>query len=221
MVQAIAAGLGGVQAIAGGIQAISGNRRLKRLMNQREVYRTQDEVFDAFNLATNQAQTGYDAGTMKYLTSQNDRALSGSLGALTRLGGDPNDVASIFDASMQNIMRIGAEDQALRMQKLNKVFEGLQGIAQGKDAEYTSRETLLKDKMAMEAQKVEAGMKNLQSGLQLGLNALANKEAEELYKEANGLTGSKKLVKEMGKTAIEKPIYDYYRPNFLPEEYTV
>lgn len=187
MVQAIGAALGGVQAIAGGIQAISGNRRLKRLMNQREVYKMPDEVYDAFNLATNNAQTGYSADTMKYLTGQTDRALSSSLGALERMGGDPNDIMNIFDASMQNILKIGAENDQVQFQKLNSVFAGLQGIQQGKDAEYASREALLKDKMAMEAQKVQAGMQNLQSGLNLGMSALSNMESMDLYKQANKL----------------------------------
>jgi hypothetical protein len=215
MIQAIGAAEGVLQAGVGAYQAISGNRRLKRLMNQREVYKMPDEVYDAFNLATNNAQTGYSADTMKYLTGQTDRALSSSLGALERMGGDPNDIMNIFDASMQNIMKIGAENDQVQFQKLNSVFAGLQGIAQGKDAEYASREALLKDKMAMEAQKVQAGMQNLQSGLNLGMNALSNMESMDLYKQANKLGGyaqpktSEGLVRKLGKQALKVPTYDF------------
>lgn len=175
--------IGGVQAVAGIAQSVSGNRRLKRLAAQRETYKTPDEVYDAFNLSVNQAQSGLGANTKQYLTTQNDRAFSSSLDAVTKLGGDPNSVANIFDAQMNNIMKVSAADDEARLRKMDTVYKNLAMVAQGKDAEYASEQNLIKDKMAAEAAKVEAGQKNMQSGANMMLSAYANGETNKLYKE--------------------------------------
>lgn len=179
----VGAVVGGVQAVAGLVQTISGNRKLKALARQRRAYQMPDETYDAFNLSVNQAQSGIGANSMQYLTTQTDRALTASLNASQYLGGNPNDMASIFDANMQNIMKTAMIDDDARLKKMNAVYQGLTQIAQGKDAEYASQQNMIKDAMAREAQKVQAGEKNMQSGVNMALGALANNETNKLYKE--------------------------------------
>jgi hypothetical protein len=184
---AIQLGLSAVKGIQGAAQVIGGNRRLKRLFNQRSVYSTPDEVYDSLNLATNNAQTGFGAETMNYLTTQSDRDLTSSLGAATRLGADPNAIANIFDNQMQNVLKIGAENETMRLSKLGQVYQGLQGVIQGKDAEYASKQNLIKDQMAAEAQKVQAGQQNIESGINGAIGALSYDAQSKLFEQANGI----------------------------------
>jgi hypothetical protein len=162
-------------------QTIAGNKRLRRLMKQQTAYSTAQEVFDSSNLALNQAQTGYGAGTLDYLTTQSDRALSSGLGAASRLGANPNEIADIFDRNLTAIMKTGADNELLQMQKFNKVYDSLSTLAEEKTAVWADREAKIKNEMAAAAQQVAAGNKNSQSGLNLGMSAVANADAAKLY----------------------------------------
>lgn len=182
--------IGGAQALIGGVQAGLAQSRLKRLAQKRTAYQTPQEVIDANSMAMQQAQTGFGAETSQYLTTQNDRALSASLGSLERLGGDPNDVAAIFDANVNNIMKTAADNEMLQMQKFNRLYATMSDVAKGKEAEWQSKEMILKDQMAAEAQKVQAGTQNIQSGANMVLGGIANKQQADLFKQVNGLTGA-------------------------------
>jgi hypothetical protein len=177
--------IGGAQALIGGIQAGIGQSRLKRLAQKRTAYQTPQEIIDANSMAMQQAQTGFGAETSKYLTTKNDRALSASLGSLERLGGDPNDVAAVFDANVTNIMKTAADNETLQMQKFNRLYSTMTDVAKGKEAEWQSREMMIKDEMAAAAQKVQAGTQNIQSGANMVLGGFANRQQADLFKEAN------------------------------------
>jgi hypothetical protein len=127
---------------------------------------------------------------MAYLTNQNDRVLSSSLDAITRLGGNPNNVADIFDRASQNVMKTAYDNDMLQYNKLTKVFETTQALADQRVAEWADKEAKLKDEMASEAQKAAAGNKTKNTGLNLLTSAAANYDAENLYKtgQRNALT---------------------------------
>lgn len=175
------AAIGGIQAGIGLAQSISANKRLKSLMNQREVYQTPQTVYDSLNISKNQAQYGLSADAISYLTNQNDRSLTSSLGTLAQLGGNANQVAGIYDNSFQNIFKTTLADEGMRFKKFNKLYENMDTLAKSLDAEWSSKDSLLKDKMAMEAQKAEAGQKNMQSGLNMGLSALSQNATNNLF----------------------------------------
>ena len=168
------AGMGIIQSGIGIFQQAASNRRLKRLLQQRELYTTPQEFFDMNNMALNSAQTGYDADTMAYLTGQTDRALTSSFGAITRLGGDQNDISSIFDRSIQSIIKNAADSEMIKLKKFDTLMQTVGQLGQEKKAEFADRELLLKDKMAAEGMKAQAGAQNLQSGLNTVGSAIAN-----------------------------------------------
>lgn len=206
--------IGGVQAGVGAVQAIAGQARLKRLMQKRTAYVTPDEIGDMNNMAMNAAQSGFGADTLKYLTSQTDRALTSSLGAAERLGADPNDIANIFDRNVQAIMKTSADNEMLQMQKFNKLYETMTNVAKGKEAEWQSKEMILKDQMAAAAQQVQAGTQNIQSGLNAGLQGLTNAGEADLFKQAKGLgkyapTGTS-VTAGIGLSDVQKQAVDYY-----------
>ena len=166
--------LGGAQAVQGLVQQFSGNARLKRLMQQREAYKTPDEVQQQLQIAENQAQSGYGADTMAYINNQTNNALTNSLDTVTKLGGDPNDISAIFSRNVDAIMKTAGDSEMAKVLKFDKLYTGLQGVIQGKDAEFADRRAKLDDQMASAGMKVKAGSQNLQSGLGNVVGAFAN-----------------------------------------------
>jgi hypothetical protein len=129
-VEPISAVAGGVMAVAGAAQQIIANNRLKRLASKRQARETPKELIESNQLALNQAQSGLGASSLDYFTKQNDRSFSASLDAVTRMGGDPNSVSSIFDRQMQGIMKVANDDALMKYQKTSRVFDSLSTLAQ-------------------------------------------------------------------------------------------
>lgn len=163
---------GGAQSIIGAIGQGKANKQLNRLFKQRQAYQTPQEIFDIVNMTANNAQTGLGAETLDYLTGQADRGLSSSLDAATRLGADPNQLSGLLDSYFQDIFKIGNENELAKMKKFDSLISANQLLAQNKDAEWASRENILKDQMQATGAKAAAGLQNVQSGVNLGLNAL-------------------------------------------------
>lgn len=187
---AIGAALGAGQMILGGIQAISGSSKAKRLRAQRQAFKTPDEVTKILQATEQRASGGYDPATLEYLTSQTDRAFSGSVGALNRIGGDANDVAAAFDQKLQGIMKIGADNHAMNLENFGKYINALGMVASNKEAEYASRESMLKDDIQAAAANKQAGMQNLFGGASAVLGALSAGKQMGLYNQAAGAAGS-------------------------------
>lgn len=182
---AISQGVGAVaglaQTLIGNGQVKRANRRLKTLLNERELYQVNDRVYDAEQMAINQAQTGYGADTLNYITNQSENALSSGLNAVTSLGGDPNNVMNLVNLNFQNVMKTAADNQLLKYQKFANVYDTMSKVVQAEDAEFADRQALWKDKVALQAQQAQAGAANMQSGLNLGLSALNNFATQNLY----------------------------------------
>lgn len=212
---AVQGGIGIIQAGIGIAQSISGNARLKRLLQQREDYKTPDEVAQAFQMAQQQAQQGFGAETMSYFTNQTNNALTSSLDAAKKLGGNPNDIASIFSRNVNAIMKTASDSELARVQKFDKVYTTLAGVAQGKDAEYADRKAKFDDATAAEAMKVKAGNENLKSGLNGIMGAVANNEISKKGTDGlgvgstvpvNTLPASAQSVSQLGTTVTGAPL---------------
>lgn len=186
--------VGVIQAGIGIAQSISGNARLKKLRGMRTAYQTPQEFFDMNAMALNAAQTGYGAQTLDYLTTQTDRALSSSLGAATSLGADANTIADIYDRNVQGIMKIGADNELQQLAKFNRVYDTTQVLANQKVAEWADKEAKIKDDMAAAAQKVAAGNKNLESGLNMALGGMANKESAGVFDMQKNTTAAQSFA---------------------------
>jgi hypothetical protein len=180
---AITVGGGLIQSLIGGIGQGKANKKLKKLFKQREAYSTPQEVFDILNSTQYQAQSGFDASTLEYLTNQNDRGFATQTGTALRLGADPNMISGLDDKYLQNLMRIGSEDASLQLQNFDKFLNAKQLVADNKTAEWQSREDILKDQIQSVSGKAAAGAQNVSSGLNLVTQGISNYGTSRLYKD--------------------------------------
>lgn len=173
--------LGAVQSIGGLIAAGKANKNLKRLFSQRKAFQTPSEIFDILNMAESNASTGYSPQTLEYLTSGANAGLSSSLGTAQLLGADPNMLSNLLSTYSRDIFKIGGENELMKLKKLDGVTNALKLVADNKDAEWASRDNLIKDQMAAEAQKLQAANQNIQSGTNLALNSITSAATSGLY----------------------------------------
>ena len=187
---AVNAGLGVVQTISGLIGKGKARRKIDKLLAQRKAYQTPEETYKALEATKQNAQTGFGAETLKYLTGSADRAFSSSVGAATLLGGDPNDLGAIFEQRMNESMKISGQDTALRMANFSKFLTALNTVAENKAAEQISRDNLIKDRIqAASAQGADA-TKNLQGGLNSILAGGSMMAASGLFGDSGGVDNS-------------------------------
>lgn len=177
----VAGGAGLLQGAIGIGQTSKANRRLNKLFKQRRAFETPAEIFEILQMTQNNAQTGFGAETLDYLTDQADRGLSSSLGAATRIGADPNQLSGILDGYFQDIFKIGSQNELERMKKFDALINATQLVAANSEAEWASQENILKDQMQAASGTLAAGQQNLQSGINLGVNALTTLAAKGLY----------------------------------------
>lgn len=180
-----------VQSIIGINQEHKANKKLQSFFRQRKAFSTPSEIFDMLNLSQLNASQGFSDQTLQYLTGQAGSGMAKTLGVAERLGADPNDLSSVLDSYFQDIFKIGSENDLLKMQKFDRFSNALQVVASNKEAEWQSRENILKDQMQAEAQKVAAAQANVQSGLNLTLAGLSSLGSSDLYGDTKGKRGSK------------------------------
>lgn len=171
------------QTVGGFIQAGRANKDLKKLFKQRKAYETPAEIFEILQMTQNNAQSGFGAETMDFLTGQADRGLSASLGTAARLGADPNALGGILDSYYQDIFKIGGENELLKMKKFDSLTNALQLVSQNKEAEQISADNLIKDQMAAAAARLGKGEQNISSGAGLLLNSATAFETNSLYND--------------------------------------
>lgn len=188
-VGAITAGLGVIQTLGGLFGRGRRQRQIQRLQSQRKAFETPEEVFQALNAAEFNAQTGLGAETLAYLTGGIDRTFASTVGAATRLGGDPNVLSRAFEQYALQGQRIGSLDQSARMANFGQYLTALNTVAQNRAAEQVSRDNLLKDQIqALSAQGAD-DTKNIQSGLNATLSGLSTIASANLYNPTETRTG--------------------------------
>lgn len=188
-VAAITAGLGAIQTLVGLFGRGRRKRQIQRLQSQRKAFETPEEVFQALNAAEFNAQTGLGAETLAYLTGGIDRTFASTVGAATRLGGDPNVLSRAFEQYALQGQRIGSLDQSARMANFGQYLTALNTVAQNRAAEQVSRDNLLKDQIqALSAQGAD-DTKNIQSGLNATLSGLSAIASANLYNPTETRTG--------------------------------
>lgn len=188
-VAAITAGLGVIQTLVGLFGRGRRKRQIQRLQSQRKAFETPEEVFQALNAAEFNAQTGLGAETLAYLTGGIDRTFASTVGAATRLGGDPNVLSRAFEQYALQGQRIGSLDQSARMANFGQYLTALNTVAQNRAAEQVSRDNLLKDQIqALSAQGAD-DTKNIQSGLNATLSGLSTIASANLYNPTETRTG--------------------------------
>lgn len=179
---AVQLGIGAIQTISGLVGQGRAKRRMEDLQSQRRAYQTPDEVFQILQATQQNAQTGLGAETLRYLTGQNDRALSTSINTANLLGGDANDLGALLERSMQQSMAIAGQDTAMRMENFGKYLGAVNTVAENRAAEWQSRENMLKDQIQAASAEGANATQNLQSGVNAGLGALAANSQMKIFK---------------------------------------
>ncbi len=164
-------------------QSAHGEAKNKKLLAQRKAYTTPNEIADILNATASRASSGYDPGTLDYLTNQVDRGFSSSLNAATSLGADPNQLSNIFDQKIQASMKIGAENQLLNMQNFQRYLQAESVVADNSAAEQKSQQDILKDLLQSASADKAAGFQNIGSGLNAGIAAASAYGTMQLYKD--------------------------------------
>lgn len=175
--------LGGAQTLIGLGEKIIGNAKLKKLFKQRKAYETPSEIFDILNSTEFRAQSGFDSETLGYLTGKAEKGFATSVGAATRLGADPNTLSGLNDEYMQDIMRIGSDNAMLQLQNFDKFLGAKKMVADSKDAEWQSKENLIKDQMQAAGMQGAAGTQDMSSGLNLLLSSLTSGQQAKLWQD--------------------------------------
>lgn len=173
--------LGAGEAVYGIIKGIKADKDFKNAMKQRKAYQTPKELYQLLQATQSNAQSGFDAETLNYLTTQNNNAFGSSLETLQKLGGDPNSAAALFDQQMQNILKVGAQNHALNLENFSKYLGALDTMANSKAAEWSSQQDIVKDKLqAANANKATA-FKNISNGINTTIGALGADATGNLY----------------------------------------
>jgi hypothetical protein len=196
-VGAVTAGLGLAETIAGIIGKNKSQNKIEDLMAQRSAYQTPEEVYKILEATQQNAQTGFGATTLGYLTNQADRAFSSSVGSANLLGGDANDLAALFDQRMNESFKIAGQDQALQFANFNKFLGALNTVSDNKAAEWQSQQNIIKDQIQATAASGADANKMIGEGINAGIGSLSAAQQMKLYNQdlntINSVDGSNPL----------------------------
>lgn len=180
--------LGVVQTIASMFAKSAAKKQQNKLFNQRTTFLTPDEAYKIVNATENRAQSGLDPATLQYLTGQTDQAFAASAGTAERLGVDPNDLSALFEAKVNQIMKIGSENHAANLENFSKYMGALGMLGENKTAEWVSKDNKLRDQL----QAAGVNFANANTGLNSGLNTIIAAGAafaqSQLYKDKQNKT---------------------------------
>lgn len=107
----------------GAAQFFTGNSKLKKdraelAALKTPFYKIQDEYLKNQNIAEQQAGQGLSTDTKNFLTEEGESGLGTSISAINAGGGNPNDIARLFDTYQKNTRAIGAEDAATHQKNI-------------------------------------------------------------------------------------------------------
>lgn len=179
-----------VGAVGGVIQAgygiykdIRDKKVQKSLLSQEIPFQTSQQVFDILNATLNNAQG--DTATRNYETGQVNQALSNSLGVATKLGANPNDLSGLFQQSLNGIMQVGEQYHQSNTQAFSNILNAYKLVSDNKDAEYASKQNMIKDKLAAAGVNLQSDTQNISGGFNAVLAATSAKQTANLFKQKN------------------------------------
>lgn len=175
------AALSALQTGWGIYQDIKSQKKINSLLTQETPFQTSQQIYDILNATLNQAQG--DTITRNFETNQVNQNLSDSIGAATRLGADPNVLSSIFQNSVNGIMKVGEDFHQSNTAAFSNVLNAFKLLADNKDAEYASKQDILKDKLAAAGANLQTGTQNISGGLSGILSSLSSKATGDLFKQ--------------------------------------
>lgn len=151
-------------------------------------YETPQEVYDVLNATQANAQTGFDATSLQFLTDQTDQAFASSLGIAERLGSDPNTLSTIFSQKIDALKGVSAQNHQMQMQNFNAYLSALNAVGAGDAAEQKSAQDQLKDQLQKIGVDKQVATQQISAGLNTGMAAYSNYQMGKLY--GTGTTGT-------------------------------
>ena len=192
VLSAVSIASGIIQAAAAAKRRKALSREQDRLLAQRKTYKTPSETYEILNAAENRAQSGLDPATLAYLTGESNNAFGSALSVAQYLRADPNSLSGIYDQHLNNIIKIGAENHNQNMKNFTGYIGALGAVGESKDAEWLSRDNLLKDQMQAKQADINFAAASEQSGYNTAISGVSNLATALLYNTGDG-TGSKKF----------------------------
>jgi len=199
----VGAGLGALQAGIGIIQDIKAKKKINGLLDQEKPFQTSQQVYDIVNASLNNAQG--DTITRNYETNAVDQNLSDSVNAATKLGADPNVLSSIFQNSVNGIMKVGQQFHESNTAAFSNVLNAFKLLSDNKDAEYASQQGIIKDRLAAAGANLQTGTQNISGGLSNILSSLSSKATGNLFKQ--------KTASGSGTGDLSTMLNDYFMKN--------
>lgn len=188
-------GLAAAQTAVGLVQAISNDAKGDRARRRLRAFKTPEAIFKMLQAVENRAASGYDPGTLNYITGQVDRSFADTLNTAERLGGDPNDLSRILDQRIQSTFKIGAENQLRNMENFTRYLGALDTVAANDAAEQKSQQDLLKDEIQAASAGEQAGFQNIIGGANTALSTISSLNTANLYKD-NSTTYTNPLTRD-------------------------
>lgn len=173
-------GLSAAQTALGIVQLIKDPT--KKLLAQRKAYKTPQQLFDLGNAIANR-QGGFSADTLNYFNNNLNQGLASTLSTAGRLGGDPNDFASIFNNTIQSKLKLGAENQLENLKMFSMYADIQKTLADNAAAVQKSQQDLIKDQSQAAALNKQNAWANISSGVNTAISAIASGGTADLYKQ--------------------------------------
>lgn len=153
------------QSILSGSQLEKDKAELARL--EQPFYKIQDEYYGNVNQAAELAQGGLTQQSKDFYSDMASRGLGSSLSALTSLGGNPNAVASVFDAYNTGIRQLGAEDSERQIANIKYFQNTAKDLAGQKTTQWAINELKpYENKLKELTQRIAADKNNIWNGIQ-------------------------------------------------------
>jgi hypothetical protein len=165
-------------------------------------YKVQDEYFQNRNLAAQQAAGGLPSATRNYLTTEAQRGLGSSLGAIEQTGGGVNDVAKILDSYNNNLQSTAAQDAQAHTQYLQEFLNRNQDVAGQKNMQFAINEyqpyenklKQLQQRIATNKQNLFGGFSDAIGGASAASTGFQNQDLANIMKEFYNNGGNKSAI---------------------------
>ena len=199
--------LGGVKSALG----FSDIKKAKDEMSQLKdpFYSIQNEFLQNRDIAASEAQGGFSAGELGYLTKENQRGLGSTIGAIEQTGATPNNISEILDGYTRSLENIGFEDAQLHTQNIQKFMDRNKDVGNQKTTQWAQNVLYpYQNKLKQLQERIAAGKQNALGGIS---DAIGGVSALGTATDNNDLQALMKQFFQPTKTAT--PTYSQASPN--------
>lgn len=190
-VTAIGVGLGAYNIISGAVKEGKANRIAGELNRARPQRHISSYAKDDYNLAKSELANGMSADAERAYDELNNKQLTGSLDAILKSGGSPNNVGEVYGHSNEGRMNFAILKDNARLSRVNNLVKAYQMMNEEEQANFAANEFApWKDKAEANGQARTAAAGQINNGINtLGGAAMGyfqNQHNENLYENYFG-----------------------------------